>query len=152
MTQTTAAPAVAPCPCCGAYSLTTHAQTSALLAVCDVLVIHALEKVGNRIVRVDRSRYGQLSGRPRHAAHVMWRPDEAMINKALVGAWDVVPAMLDEHGCCNITAVAVTSILDSYVRDLLITGTPHQLPELRYRFTTHLGISVQEPVAHAAGS
>jgi hypothetical protein len=150
VTQTTAAPAVAACPCCGAYSLTPSSQSSTLLAVCDVLVIHALEKIGRRIVRVDRSRYGQMNGRPWHAAHTMWRPDEAMISKALLGAWDVVPAMLDEHGCCNVTAIAITRLLDTYVRDLAITGTGHQLPELRYRFTAHLGISVQEPVTHTA--
>lgn len=134
-------PEVAPCPCCGAYSLTPATQSSTLLAVCDVLVIHALEKVGKWIVRMDRSRRGQMDGRPWYTAHTMWRPDEAMIDKALIGAWDVVPAMMDEHGCCNVTAVNVTRTLDRYVRDLLITGTVHQLPELRYRFDAHLGIT-----------
>jgi hypothetical protein len=150
-------PAVAPCACCGAYSLSPATQSSTLLAVCDVLVIHALEKVGKWIVRIDRSRHNQMGGRPWHTAHSMWRPDEAMIDKALIGAWDVVPAMLDEHGCCNVTAVNVTRTLDAYVRDLLITGTPHQLPELRYRFEAHLGITTrphapveQEPARVAA--
>jgi hypothetical protein len=130
---------------CGAYSISPFTQSSALLAVCDVLVVHALEKVGNWIVRNDRSRYRQMEGRPRFSAHCMWRPDTAMIDKALRGAWDVVPALLAEHGCCNVTAVSVTRTLDAYVRDLLVTGTPHQLGELRYRFEAHLGISLQPP-------
>jgi hypothetical protein len=69
-----------------------------------------------------------------------------MIDKALTGAWDVVPALLTEHGCCNVTAVQVTRTLDAYVRDLLLTGTPHQLGELRYRFEAHLGIPLQPPL------
>lgn len=133
---------------CGAYSINPAAQSSALLAVCDVLVVHALEKVGKWIVRNDRARYKLLNNRPWHVVHSMWRPDEAMIDKALVGAWDVVPAMLDEHGCCNVTAVNVTRTLDAYVRDLLITGTLHQLTELRYRFEAHLGISISPPGGH----
>lgn len=148
MSEAPSFPAVAPCPCCGAYSLHPTTQSSTLLAVCDVLVVHALEKVGKWIVRIDRSRYAKMDGRPWHAAHAMWRPDEAMIDKALVGAWDVVPAMLDEHGCCNVTAVNVTRTLDKYVRDLLITGTVHQLPELRYRFEAHLGITTGQPHTH----
>lgn len=143
-------PAVAPCPCCGAYSISPASQSSALLAVCDVLVVHALEKVGKWIVRIDRSRYRQMDGRPYYLAHAKWRPDTAMIDKALVGAWDVVPALLDEHGCCNVTAVNVTRTLDAYVRDLLVTGTPHVLAELRYRFEAHLGIALQESRGVAA--
>jgi hypothetical protein len=131
---------------CGAYSISPSTQSSALLAVCDVLVVHALEKVGKWIVRNDRSRHAQIKGRPWHAAHTMWRPDGQMIDKALTGAWDVVPALLTEHGCCNVTAVQVTRTLDAYVRDLLLTGTPHQLGELRYRFEAHLGIPLQPPL------
>jgi len=138
-------PPVAPCPCCGAYSISPATQSSALLAVCDVLVVHALEKVGKWIVRTDRSRHRLMDGSPWYSAHTRWRPDAQMVDKALSGAWDVVPALLAEHGCCNVTAVAVTRTLDQYVRDLLVTGTGHQLGELRYRFEAHLGISLQPP-------
>lgn len=131
-----------PCPCCGAYALPGAAQPSALLAVCDVLCIKALEVVGKRIVRVTRARFSQLGNQPWHTAHLKWRPDGSMIEKALSGAWDVIPAMLYRHGCCDVTARQVTDMVDSYVRDLLITGTEHSLPELAYRFKDRLALPV----------
>lgn len=135
-------PPVSPCPCCGAYSLTHDHETTALLAVCDVLVLKALETMGKRIVRAERSRFRTLGTRPFYLAHTLWQPDEGDADKALRSAWDVVPAMLDTHGCCNATPVQVTAMLDSYVHDLVITGTPHTLDELEYRFTARLGIPV----------
>lgn len=136
----TSAPVTA-CPCCGAASLRPIQSASALLAVCDVLVVRALEAMGKRIVRVDRSRYRRLGEKPWHLAHTVWRPDQAMVSKGLAGAWDVVPAMLDTHGCCGVTSHEVTEMLDLYVRDLLDTGTGHDVAELRYRFR-YLGIDM----------
>lgn len=143
MTAAQSFPNVAPCPVCGAYSISPESQSSALLAVCDVLVIRALETVGRRIVRLERSRYGRMEGRPFHLAHTLWQPNDDMTEKGLAGAWDVVPALLGEHGCCNITTQQVINMLDSYVKDLLVTGTGHALAELRYRFEAFLGISVE---------
>lgn len=134
----------APCPVCGAYSGTTLAQSSALLAVCDVLVVRALESVGKRIVRADRSRFKRLGSRPWHYAHTIWTPDQVMTDKGLAGSWDVIPAMLTNHGSCGATVAQVQTMIDQYVRDLLITGTPHRLEELRYRFERLLGV-VPEP-------
>jgi hypothetical protein len=138
------------CPVCGAYSLAPEGQSSALLAVCDVLVLKALETMGKWIVRADRSRYRALGTRPYWIAHTMWQPTDATVTKALKGAWDVVPAMLPDHGCCDVTPVQITRLLDLYVHDLAITGTEHALPELAYRFTAHLGLPVylrvEEPV------
>lgn len=136
---------VGACPMCGSFSGASLAQPPALLAVCDVLVVWALEAIGKRVVRADRSRYSRLDGAPWHVAHTLWSPDDGMVDKALQGAWDVVPAMLSSHGCCGVTAGQVTSMLDLYVRDLAITSTPHNLDDLRYRFETRLGISI--PVA-----
>lgn len=140
---------VAPCPCCGAYSGATLATASPLLAVCDVLVIRALEVAGKRIVRAERSRFRTLGTRPWHVAHTIWRPDEQAVHKSLDHAWDVVPALLDVHGCCNVTVRQVTQCLDCYAEDLLITGTAHSLEELRYRFETVLGIPMGLAVLHA---
>lgn len=136
---------VSACPMCGAYSGASLAQPPALLAVCDVLVVWALAAVGKRIVRVERSRFSRLGERPWHMAHTLWQPDEASLDKALTGAWDVVPAMLNSYGCCGVTPVQVTEMLDKYVRDLLITGTVHSLTDLRYRFEAFLGIEIAEP-------
>lgn len=131
-----------PCPCCGAYSLTHEAETTSLLAVCDVLVLKALETMGKWILRAERRRFSLFGDRPYHEAHTVWQPEELVVNKALKGAWDVVPALLTTHGCCNITAVQVTEMLNSYVHDLVITGTTHDIHELSYRFTDRLSIPV----------
>lgn len=136
---------VGACPMCGSYSGTTLAQSPALLAVCDVLVVRACESVGKRIVRADRSRFARLKGLPWHQAHTLWEPDTNMIDKALAGAWDVVPAILVAHGCCGVTTQQVITMLDAYVRDLLVTGNRHNLDDLRYRFEAYLGVAVPNP-------
>lgn len=134
---------VSPCPCCGGYSSTMlRSSASPLLAVCDVLVLRALEVAGKRIVRAERSRFRVMGTRPWHVAHTLWQPDQAQVTKSLTNAWDVVPALLDAHGCCNVTAWQVTKCLDDYASDLLLTGTAHDLDELRYRFRSVLGIDV----------
>lgn len=140
----------APCPVCGSYSGSTLGQqSSALLAVCDVLVVQALASVGKRIVREERSRFARLGNRPWHVAHTQWTPIARDIDRGMAQAWDVVPAFLDVHGCCGVTSRQVTEMLDSYVRDLLLTGTAHHLSQLRYRLETRLGITLPEPLVPA---
>lgn len=131
-----------PCPVCGAVSLHPSTQRSTLLAVCDVLVLKALEKVGNYIVRAERSRYNVLGSKPSYVAHTVWQPTDQMVEKALKGAWDVVPALLDIHGCCDITSLQVTRFLDEYVHALAITGTAHTTLELMHQFEDKLGLPV----------
>lgn len=140
-----------PCPCCGGVTLAPAAQRSTLLAVCDVLVLKALERLGNAIVRgggVSRSerpvRRAKFAARPLYTAHVEWPASEPVVDRILHGAWDVVPALLDTHGCCDITAMQVTAMLDEYVHDLAITGTVHRISELQYRFETRLGLPVYD--------
>ena len=153
MSENETSTAAAACPMCGAFSGSALAVAPALLAVCDVLVVRALESVGKRIVRVERSRFKRLATNPWHVAHTIWTPDTGMIDKGLAGSWDVIPALLDNHGCCGVTSRQVQSMIDSYVRDLLVTGTPHRLPELRYRFESFLGVPLPEPVPYdPAGS
>lgn len=137
--------AVGACPMCGQYSGSTLGQAPALLAVCDVLVVRALETVGKRIVRAERSRFNRKGTRPWHEAHTIWSPDDKMVEKGLEGSWDVIPAMLDNHGCCGVTSRQIQEMMDSYVRDLLVTGTAHNITDLRYRFESRLGLSLHEP-------
>lgn len=151
MTTSSETEPVTACPCCGSITGTTLAQAPALLAVCDVLVVRALEAVGKHIVRADRHRYPAMRGRPWHTAHTLWRPEPQRVDKGLQGAWDVVPAMLSAHGCCGVTARQITTMLDDYARDLLITGTQHDLSELRYRFESRLGIIVPAPEPYTPG-
>lgn len=148
---------LAACPVCGAYGGTTLAQAPALLAVCDVLVVRALESVGRRIVMTGPESRGRsargsrmklMNGRPFMEAHTIWRPEMDMVDKGLLYSWDVIPAMLDSHGCCGVTSQQVTSMVDKYVRDLLVTGTAHNLTDLRYRFEKFLGIPLEEPVPY----
>ena len=131
-----------PCPLCGAISLSPVTQRSTLLAVADVLAVKALEKLGNYIVRAERSRHNAMASRPLHTAHTRWPATDEQVTKALRGAWDVVPALLDTHGCCDVSALQVTRMLNAYVHDLAITGTPHSLDELMCRFTNVLGLEV----------
>jgi hypothetical protein len=139
-----------PCPVCGSYSGASLATPSPLLAVCDVLVIRALEVAGKRIVRAERSRFRALGTRPMHVAHTIWRPTPEQVAKALQNAWAVVPVLLESYGCCNLTARQVTECLDRYAADLLITGTAHSVDELRYRFSAVLGIDLPTPHRHDA--
>lgn len=131
-----------PCPLCGAVSIAPITQRSILLAVCDVLVLKALERLGGFIVRAKRGRYHETGGQPKYVMHTRWRPDEKMVSKALAGAWDVVPALLDTHGCCDVSAAKVSDMLDSYVSDLAITGTAHTMEELMFRFEGQLALPV----------
>lgn len=133
------------CPCCGATSFVPEPPDAPLLAVCDVLVVKALEQMGKWIVRAERSRFRAMGTRPWSAAHTLWPPTEDVVDKALRGAWDVVPAMTDRHGCCGATSVKVTAMLDEYVRDLVITGSEHTQADLAYRMESRLGLEV----AHA---
>jgi len=102
----------------------------------------ALEQVGKWIVRSERSRFRQLGTRPWNVAHTIWQPTDAMVEKALRGAWDVVPALLDTHGCCGVTSRQVSDMLDSYIHDLTVTGTTHTIQRLAIRFEGRLGLPI----------
>lgn len=143
-TSTYAIPASAPgaCPVCGARSLAPEGASSALLAVCDVLVVKTLETLGKRIIRADRTRFRTFGSRPWHEAHTIWPASRREAEKSLARAWDVVPALLDTHGCCGATSAQVSEMLDEYVTDLATTGTPHTIGELHYRFESRLGLPV----------
>lgn len=138
------------CTCCGAPS--DHDQSEVLVAVCNVLVTKALETVGKWIVRIERSRFKALDAANLrvHQAHTRWPVPDGIVDRALRGAWDVVPAMLDQHGCCGVESRAVVDMLDQYVHDLVITGTPHTLAELHYRFEARLGLVVYVALREAS--
>ena len=104
-----------------------------LIAACDVLVLRALELIGKRIVRVDRSRYGRLAGRPFYEAHVLWQPDPDQLDRALGSAWDLVPHVVTAHGRGDVSAREVRLVLDRYVRELVRSTRGHDVTELAYR-------------------
>lgn len=135
------------CPCCGAYSLMPHSDTTILVAVSDVLVVKALERVGAFLIRGSRSRYEAAKGVPLHLIHTRWKAPDVLTERALRGAWDVVPALLDSHGCCDVPSDTVIATLNDYVHDLVLTGTEHTVRGdggLEYRFQTRLGLALPE--------
>lgn len=124
-----------------------------LLAVADCLVFKALETMGKRLVRTERSRYRIIGDAPFHMAHTIWQVDDAEAARSLRGAWDVVPLLIERHcGECGVEAASLIEVLDEYVRDLVITGTPHHTPELAYRFRARLGSEEPEDEPSAAGT
>lgn len=116
-----------------------------VIAVCDVLVVKALESMGKRLVRMDRARFKVIGDKPFHVAHTLWQADDETVVKAIKGAWDVVPVLIENHsGDCDVDPAAVAAVLNDYVHDLVITGTPHCLPELVYRFKTRMDFDMEE--------
>ena len=142
----------APCPVCGAYSLAPEARYTVLLAVCDVLVVKALEQLGKYLVRApvsdqrrsNRSRYAALGDTPFSAAHTIWQAPDDLVCKALRNTWDVVPLLVASHGPHQIDPQPVIDMLDEYVHDLAVTGTEHSINQLAYRFVTRLQLPVGE--------
>lgn len=115
------------------------------MAVCDVLVMKALESMGKRLVRMNRSRFQIIGDQPFHVAHTIWQADDETVAKAIKGAWDVVPVLIENHGGdCDVAPDDVAEMLDDYVHDLVITGTPHCLSELAYRFKSRLAFDPNE--------
>ena len=134
-----------PCPVCGAYSLPPGERYTVLLAVCDVLVVKALEQLGKYLTRAERSRFNALGERPFSEAHTIWRAPDTLVCKALRNTWDVVPLLVASHGPDAVDADSVVAMLDEYVHDLAVSGYSHSIQQLAYRFVTRLSLPVQEP-------
>ena len=114
-----------------------HHDIAVLVAVCDSLVLKALERAGNRIVRVTRSRHAEFrsTGLPPREAHTVWPDTDETASKALLGAWEILPLVLERwvpSSCC-IDAEQLMNELDCYVHDLVITGRPHTVEDLLAR-------------------
>lgn len=103
-----------------------------LVAACDVLVLRALELVGKRIVRAERSRFGRIGDKPFHEAHVLWQPDSEMLEKSLATAWTFLPQIVGTHAMPHVSPKQVELVLDRYVRDLVTQMRGHDVMDLRY--------------------
>ena len=127
-------------------------DATALVAVVDVLVVKALETVGKRIVRADRARFNALKGRPFHEAHTLWPTDIITVGKATKGAWDVVPALLDNHGCPGVDPGRVVTLLDAYVSQVATQGAPHRLGRLvtALRYVLPADVLIRTPALNRA--
>jgi hypothetical protein len=118
------------------------ATVTTLLAVCDVLVVKALEKMGNYIVRASRNRYNEIGDRPYYLAHTLWPATDEIVTKALKGAWDVVPIVLETYGPQEFDTRQAVGVLNKYVHDLVVAGEPHDNNVLAYRLRSGLGLPV----------
>lgn len=111
-----------------------------LVAACDMLVLRALEVLGKRIVNRARRGQREQTGLPWFQAHVIWQADPGHLDDALADAWDLVPVVVDSHGCCGVTSDELVAVLDRYVRDLVQMKMGHDVVELRYRLGAYLGV------------
>lgn len=132
------------CPTCGADT------TETLLAVCDVLTVKALERIGQFLVRGERGRYQARGDRPWHTLHTVWPASDDITARALRGAWDVVPPLVETYGCCDVSPARVVHMLDAYVHDLVLVGEEHTMNELRFRFEHRLNIHTTPPAPEPA--
>lgn len=134
---------VSPCPACGAWSLPSLAERSALLDVCDVLVLKALDSLGRKIVRQPRSRFKEFDGRPWHLAHTLWYADPKDVDRTLDTAWDVLPALLATRRAeaLGVSPESVSKCLDEYIRLLLESRLEHEHASLRYWLASKIGLT-----------
>lgn len=107
-----------------------------LLPVCDALVLEALRRVGQWILRHERCRPAQWRGRESWEAYTNpeWVVDDLVVAKALRYAWTLIPVMLarwEDLAC--IPDEELMNTLDAYVHDLVVTRTPHTVEQLRLR-------------------
>lgn len=107
-----------------------------LLPVCDALTLEALRRVGQWILRHDRSRVKAWRGRPSWEAylHPEWGVGDEVIGKALRHAWALIPVMLarwEDLACLD--EEELMNLLDSYVHDLVVTRSVHTVEGLRVR-------------------
>jgi hypothetical protein len=106
-----------------------------LAAACDVLVVRALELIGKRIVRIERSRFNRLGTLAFHEAHILWQPDKDTLDKALASAWDYLPDVIRNHAIAGTDADEVRLALERYIHDLVQMKRGHSVEELRYRLS-----------------
>lgn len=102
-----------------------HAQV--LVAACDMLVLRALELIGKRVVRDDRSRFLtlQATGRAWFEAYTIWAPEPAQVDAALSTAWANCDRIVAFYGHWGYTETTLKSALDGYVRQLVEYSHPH---------------------------
>lgn len=118
-----------------------------VLAICDVLVRKALEKVGMYQLKADRSRFKEASGQSLASIHTLYPATDEIVVKVTRGAWDILPVLLEEHSPAgNFDYPGMAKALEAYVQDLAITGKDPDLVELTYRLEKLRSLSTLESV------
>jgi len=112
-----------------------HTISPVVLAMCDALVMKALEKVGMYQLKADRSRFREAAGHSLASVHTLYPATDETVTKVLRGAWDVLPHLLEAHASPTFATSSenVAKVLEEYVQDLAITGEAPNVTELAYR-------------------
>lgn len=114
-----------------------------ILIAADVLVERALHKTGKWIVRKSRDRAGIMRDRKTSEAHMLWPlRDEHRIESLISDAWDYLEVLEWRYGWTPGTAEQLTRTLNVYTRDLLVTGTRHNIADLAYRLEDKVGLDI----------
>ena len=114
------------CDCCGQPS-----GDRGLVGACDVLVQRALEVLGKRLCRSDRSRFRRLGSWPFARAYLLWTPTDRQVDASLPPTWEAVPQIVADHAGPHVDPRQVTLVLDRYTRDLIRGRRGHTAGELR---------------------
>jgi hypothetical protein len=115
-------------------------QCREILYAAHVGVLRALEVAGKRLITKDRHHRGRYQDVPPHLRHVRKHapgvPDNIPIgvpvrdedlDRLLRGVWDLLAEAIPGRP-------DVVTVADTYVRQLLVTGEPHQLRYLEWAF------------------
>src|SRR5690606_34676844 len=90
-----------------------------LLAMCDLAVTRALEYVGKRNFRGDRSRYKELASLPPWQLHTVQKVPEEKVDQLLTGAWDAFKTVAPAYA-------RYVPAMNTYVRTILTHGVAHE--------------------------
>jgi hypothetical protein len=85
-------------------------------------VLRALEVAGKRLVT--RARRGEMLPHPAWTRHTLIAVDAAELDRLLDGVWTLLAEAIPDRP-------DVIEVCDDYCRELLVSGTPHQLRYLR---------------------
>ena len=105
------------------------------LAVCDTLVIHALTTVGKRIVKNNSRSLFPADGNW-WDMHVIVSGTDQLVDKSLVDATHILTKLGAYLSPDDPDHVA--KVVESYVRDLVITGKRHTTERLEERLEAHI--------------
>lgn len=99
-----------------------------LVALSDLAVLVALERAWNRVM--PRSARAGVHPGQRHSAYLHAPIYPATLDKALGGAWELLPLLTQRHDL-EVNPAAWALLLDGYTRALLMACEPHHPERLR---------------------
>jgi hypothetical protein len=99
-----------------------------LVALSDAAVLVALERAWNRVM--PRSARAGVPPAARHSAYLDAPIYLDALDKALAGAWDLLPMLAARHGL-DVDVRQWGNLLDGYTRALLMACEPHEPERLR---------------------